>query len=117
MSEYEIEDAIRRHAPDSIAGRAARFLSEFRHEVNANSDGWPYWSPPVKAAAKLMGLIQNPALVIEQDLKAALRPIKSFYTRRGYKAGMKWPALFDDAARDEVLEAMRKTQAPGRAQI
>lgn len=104
MNESEIEDAVDRFAGHPVLGPAARFLAAFRHEVNAHSDGWPYWSPPVKAAAKLMTLIHGhrwagmgayPRLPepTAADVRKALGPIKSFMTRRGTAAGMSMPVL------------------------
>lgn len=97
MNEYEIDEAVRRYAPDTTQGRGARFLAAYRDEVNAHSDGWPYWSAPVRAAAKLMRLLtwkrEQANDVTETELHKALTPIKSFYTRRGYAAGMKFPEV------------------------
>ncbi len=92
MNEYEISDVKRRHTSHPILSKAARFLENFKDEVNAHSDGWCYWSPPVKAARKLMQLVLS-ANATEAEFKAALTPIKSFYTRRGNAAGMKFPEV------------------------
>ena len=94
MNEYEINEANQRDAsnPD-VPGKAVRFLVQFMNEVNAHSDGWCYWTPPAKAADKLMRLVQGYSEASEHQLKLALIPIKSFYTRRGYAAGMKFPEV------------------------
>ena len=63
------------------------------NEVNEHSDGWSYWNPPAKAAAKLMKIVNGYMEPTEYQLKLALIPIKSFYTRRGYAAGMKFPEV------------------------
>ena|SRR5271165_5007781 len=91
MNEHEITIASDRFTDHPILGRAARFLAWFRDEVNEHSDGWPYWKPPVRAAAKLMTLILHPEQATEASLKVAITPIKTFYTRRGTAAGMKFP--------------------------
>jgi hypothetical protein len=104
MNEHEIDEAVRRFVTHPVLGKGARFLGAFRDEVNEHSDGWPYWKLPAKAAEKLMtflhghlygGMGAYPRLAepTEADLKKTLAPIKAFYTRRGYAAGMKFPTL------------------------
>ena len=106
MNEFEIDQAATVLSSDPFFGKAARFLSEFRHEVNAHSDGWAYWGAPVKAAKQLMTLVESGVAakrgyfgstpVVEINDKAiakALAPIKSFMTRRGIAAGMKMPEV------------------------
>lgn len=75
-----------------MLGPAARFLQAFMEEVNAHSDGWAYWRPPVQAAARLMTLIQQ-GKATEADLKRSLTPIRVFMTRRGAAAGLRLPEL------------------------
>jgi len=94
MNEHEIDEAIARHRSHVVLSKATQFLAAFRDEVNAHSDGWPYWSAPVHSAAKLMTLIQNPHTATEAAFKASLKPIRAFYTRKGNAAGMKWPIPF-----------------------
>jgi len=96
MNEFDIDSAIFGRSNDPVLAKAVRFLVAFKDQVNANSDGWAHWGPPVKAAAKLMTLIQNPPVTgaTEKDLRSALAPIKAFYTRRGYAAGMQMPVVF-----------------------
>lgn len=98
MNEWEIADAVDRFARDPVLGPAARYLRAFMHEVNAHSDGWPYWSPPCKAAGKLQELLHahmdghrypQPAPATAADVKRCLSPIKAFMSRRGLAAGMK----------------------------
>jgi hypothetical protein len=91
MNDYEIERAVRRYEGHPVLGKATAFLLAFMHEVNAHSDGWAYWRPPVESAKKLMMLIQSPDTASEAALKKAIAPIKAFYTRRGYAAKMEWP--------------------------
>jgi hypothetical protein len=93
MNEYEIDRAVTRHQSHPVLSVATKFLSEFRDEVNAHSDGWCHWPAPLHAAAKLMTLVEQNSQPTEADLKKALAPIKSFYTRRGYAAGMKYPEV------------------------
>lgn len=93
MNDFDIEMAKRRIGNHPILGEAIRFLQDFKEEVDQHSDGWAYWRLPVASAAKLMTLIQHPETATMANLKAALTPIKSFYTRHGHKAGMKLPSL------------------------
>ncbi len=92
MNEYDIEDSVARYRSHAVLGPATRFLNAYKDEVNAHSDGWPYWSAPVKAAAKLIELIEKGAAT-EQELAKALSPIKAFMTRRGKAAGMVLPQV------------------------
>lgn len=104
MNEYDIEDAVRKFDADPVLGPAARFLDAYKNEVNAHSDGWPYWSAPVKAAGKLIELLDGhrmsgmgayPRLPrpTEADIKRTLTPIKVFMTKRGTAVGMVFPEL------------------------
>ena len=87
--------------PDTTPlGRAVQFLKAYKDQVNAHSDGWPYWAPPVQAASQLIELVDKqihwtrvPPMT-DAQFKKALTPIKSFMTRRGKAAGMTWPAGF-----------------------
>lgn len=92
MNQWEIESAASQYAnrPHPVLSKATRFLASFVNQVNSRSDGWAYWAPPVRAAAKLITLIQS-GDATEAQYAVALRPIKSFYTRRGYAAGMTFP--------------------------
>jgi hypothetical protein len=93
LNDYEIAVAVTRFERHPVLGPAARFLNQFRNEVNAHSDGWAYWRQPVRAAAKLMTMIQHPEQEpTEAALTAALSPIKAFYTRHGNHAGMDYPS-------------------------
>ena len=92
MNEYDIEVAQRRNANHPVLSRASRFLGILKEEVNEHSDGWAYWAAPVRAAAKLMTLVESQDAT-EAQFKAALSPIKSFYTRRGIAAGMQYPEV------------------------
>lgn len=104
MNEYDIAEAVERFAHDPVLGPAARFLEAFKDEVNSHSDGWPYWTPPSKAASKLMALLHGqlwagmgayPRLpaATAADVRAAVRPIKAFMAHRGAHAGMTLPEV------------------------
>lgn len=93
MNAYDIEEAVQRYGgQDSALGRAVRFLDVFTSEVNYHSDGWSSWQAPAKAASQLMTLIESEAMT-EAQYRKALVPIRGFYTRKGYAAGMKFPTV------------------------
>jgi hypothetical protein len=90
MNEYEVNDAVGRYSEHPVLGPASRTLHNLMVWTNQNSDGWPYWPKPARAAAKLMELMveghdwdpDREDVTREQYLKA-LQPIKAFRTRQG----------------------------------
>ena len=96
MNEHEIEDAARQFAEHTVLGPATATLQGLVTWTNANSDGWPYWAKPAKAASGIMELVQQ-GVKHEREAyqlprtpeptaaqyKAALVPLKSFRTRMG----------------------------------
>jgi hypothetical protein len=94
MNRYEIEEYVHRTAYGSpVKHTAARFLKDFMDEVDSHSDGWCYWRAPVLAAVKLMQLVKTNDEVTSKQFRTALTPIKSFYTRKGTAAGMRFPEV------------------------
>ena len=90
MNEYEIEDAVARYADDPVLGPAARTLRNLMEWTNRNSDGWPYWAKPSRAAKGLQALLSSQrrygwetSQVTAAEYATALRPIKAFRTRQG----------------------------------
>jgi hypothetical protein len=94
MNEYEIQDALRRVQPDTkpVLTEAVVALANLAAWTNANSDGWPYWPKPCRAAKGLQEVIQeaerayrngSDADVSPAALKRALAPVKAFLTRQG----------------------------------
>jgi hypothetical protein len=95
MNEYDIEEALRFTAYHELANlrHGAEVLSNLKDWTNANSDGWPYWQKPARAAAKLMTVLESartayyrggePLDITGPELAKALTPIKSFLTRQG----------------------------------
>lgn len=96
MNEWEIEEVLdftRSRAteiPNLFA--AAEHLYDLMEWTNHNSDGWPYWSKPCQAAKKLQESLSRVRRnyidgtltdMTDAEFKAALRPIKAFYTRQG----------------------------------
>lgn len=95
MNEHEVEEALRRfdatETPNLAAGAVT--LARLVEWTNRNSDGWPYWPKPSRAAKSLMEALQAASLQYHtgrevEDISAAelarvLRPIKAFLTRQG----------------------------------
>lgn len=85
MNEGEIEQAVAQYRNDPVLSRATRLLQDLMELANQVSDGWCYWPKPCRAAKKLQELIQRGRdrsfRATEDDLKAAVTPIKAFLTR------------------------------------
>jgi len=86
--ELALETALRFNLPNLI--EANYQLIRLVNWTNSNSDGWAYWPKPCRAAKSLMELIETVDPygwehedIDESDLKRALTPIKSFFTRHG----------------------------------
>jgi hypothetical protein len=92
MNQWDIEESVSRHRNHPVLARATRFLYELMKETDNHSDGWAYWSLPIKSANKLMTLIES-GDATESQYKSSLVPIRSFYTRRGNAAGMTFPQV------------------------
>ncbi len=58
-----------------------RVADQVRQHANANSDGWHSWRLPCSACGKLLLLLETRAEPSDAALRAALSPIKAFYTR------------------------------------
>jgi hypothetical protein len=91
MNDSEIEEAADRYRLHPVLGPATRTLQNLAAWVNGNSDGWPYWRQPARAADKLMTLIggyrdwmddPDRADVTAAAYRAALRPLKTFRTKQ-----------------------------------
>ena len=95
MNQGEIEGAAKaEHACPNVR-KGVRLLLKLMEAVNEQSDGWPYWNPPSKAAAKLQDLLQSAGndngrmplyygtrtTISEKDLTKAFAPIRAFVTR------------------------------------
>lgn len=92
MNQYDMAIAAQRNQGHPVKARATLFLIQFAEQVNEHSDGWAYWQKPLRAASKLIELVES-GDPTEAQYKAALIPIKAFYTRHGYRAGMQFPAV------------------------
>ncbi len=94
MNEYEVREACYRYAEHPILGPATLTLDNLVQWTNRNSDGWPYWQKPCRAAAKLQEMIERDGTsryhfnderedVTLSEYAAAVRPLKAFRTRQG----------------------------------
>lgn len=99
MNEHEIDNALgvfNERQPKLYP--YARFLSDWRHTVNANSDGWPYWRAGTKCADKLSDAIlaamqamrEGKPMPAESMFRAALTPIRSCATKHKLEAPKLW---------------------------
>lgn len=96
MNEFEIETAQLQAADDHNRPnmrRAVLTLARLMEWTNSNSDGWAYWTKPLKASVKLQTLVTSGYALHRQadrttdltasELKAAEAPVKAFLTRQG----------------------------------
>ena len=90
MNSVEVENNVTKFRNHPVLGEAAKYLKAFMDEVNAHSDGWAYWRPPVQAAHSLMLILEEGrADVTYKTYVRTLQPIKAFMTRKGDAAGMR----------------------------
>jgi hypothetical protein len=92
MNEYEVHEAARLYYGHPILRPATQTLGALVDWTNRNSDGWPYWAKPCRAARALQELIGNTRTYLDDpdresvtvdELKRAYRPLRSFATRHG----------------------------------
>jgi hypothetical protein len=90
MNECDIRAMASNHHACPNVRKGVHLLLRLMEAVNAQSDGWPYWSAPSQAADKLMKLLRTAGNIwydtygniSDADLKAAIKPIKSMVTRQ-----------------------------------
>ena len=94
MNEYEVERARDKYRGTEPLGEATEVLANLMWWTNSNSDGWPYWQAPRKAAARLVALIQSveagpwgqrrdEETITAAEVRRTYAPIKAFLTKRG----------------------------------
>lgn len=90
MNQYEIEMiASNNHACPNVR-KGVRLLVNLMHAVNAQSDGWAYWSAPSRACDKLQELLRTVGnlwydthgTITAEQLKRAVTPIRAMVTRQ-----------------------------------
>ena len=92
MNRWDIDEAVRRYDDHPVLGPATQTLLNLEEWTDSHSDGWAYWPKPVRAAKRLMEMIERDGTwnyrtddredVTVEEYKAALRPIKAFRTRQ-----------------------------------
>lgn len=90
MNQTEIEWAASNHHKCPNVRKGLTLLLRLMQAVNAQSDGWAYWTAPSHAAAKLQTLLQSAGSLLhgttgtitEAQLKAAIVPIRAMVTRQ-----------------------------------
>lgn len=111
MNTYDIEWARARFTRSNTPNRLALTIvvDRLAEWTNNHSDGWAYWAKPRNAADKAMALIESRTSrendaqeredITEEEMLAAIRPIKAFLTRH--------KAIVSDDERDLILRATR----------
>ena len=107
LNEDGIEEVLEQFAGRAETPNLARMatvVENLKNWTNQNSDGWPYWSQPSRAAGRLMGHLYRANLagwryepvkdVSEDELEASLRPIRAFLNKRDAD----WLAVLGPAA-------------------
>lgn len=101
MNDWDLQQARRRFTQDTVPNRLALVMvvDNLREWANENSDGWAYWPLPCRAAKNAMELIQSTAYpeyerrqhedITDEEMHAAVRPIKAFLTRQKVSAERK----------------------------
>lgn len=94
MNDYDIAYARDRFTRNSKPNRLALaiMVDRLREWADAHSDGWAYWSKPRNAAAGAIAhiesttnranMVQEDVDITEDEMLAAVRPIKAFLTRK-----------------------------------
>jgi hypothetical protein len=90
MNQADIEwAASQRHSCPNVR-KGLRLLLRLMQAVNEQSDGWPYWKAPSRAAEKLQTLLQTAGnlnhgthgTITPAQLKAAITPIRVMVKRQ-----------------------------------
>ncbi len=104
MNEWEIEEAADRYRNHPVLGPATKTLLDLVEVVNRNSDGWPYWRLPSRAAAHVMAMIERDgtaryhfdetrADATAEELRRAYVPLKAFRTKTGLQFPLHEPEV------------------------
>lgn len=93
MNDYDLHFARQRFTRAACPNRLALaiIVDRLREWADEVSDGWAYWPKPARAADKAMALIESRTSrendeqerndITEDEMLAAVRPIKAFLTR------------------------------------
>jgi hypothetical protein len=93
MNQSEIEWAAQQTHKCPNVTKGVKLLLRLMQAVNEQSDGWPYWRAPAKAAEKLMTLLQTAGnlqfgthgTITDADFRKAITPIRTMVTTQKRK--------------------------------
>ena len=112
MNEYDVAYALERASAPTTNDRpnllkGAAILARLVEWTNQNSDGWPYWAKPSRAANSLQQEVhartigrawyENQDDIDPEVLKRVLRPVKAFLTRHNVAPDVKAKILGEAA--------------------
>lgn len=98
MNDYDLDNARSRFTRATCPNRLALVMvvDHLREWANNHSDGWAYWPKPARAADRAMSLIESRTYaenqeqerhdITDEEMLAAVQPIKSFLTRQKVSA-------------------------------
>ena len=111
LNQSDIEGlASRTHSCPNVR-KGVRLLHRLMQAVNAQSDGWAYWTAPSRSAEPLVKLLQTAGnlahdtrgTISAADLRKAVAPIKSMVTRQ-----QRMQARYGNKFEFDVDEALRE---------
>lgn len=94
MNDFDLELARQRFTRAAKPNRLALVMvvDHLREWTDEHSDGWAYWTKPRQAADQAMALIESATSrineeqerhdITDEEMRAAVRPIKAFLTRQ-----------------------------------
>jgi len=101
MNKSEIEMMYKNNHLCPNVRKGVNLLFRLMQSVDAQSDGWAYWSAPSKSANKLMALLRTAGNIwrvtdgiTEKQLKDAITPIRRMVTTQRKKQS-KYGNTFD----------------------
>lgn len=98
MNDYDLDQARMRFTRATKPNRLALVMvvDLLREWADQHSDGWAYWPKPARAAQKAISLIESRTYaenqqqeaedITDEEMHAAVRPIKAFLTRQNVSA-------------------------------
>lgn len=102
MNKSQIEMMYKNNHLCPNVRKGVNLLFRLMQSVDAQSDGWAYWSAPFDAANKLMALLRTAGniwrdtdgIITEKQLKDAITPIRRMVTTQRKKQ-LKYGNTFD----------------------
>lgn len=101
MNDYDIAFARQRFGRGNTPNRLALaiMIERLAEWADENSDGWPYWAKPVRAAQTAITLVESSTNaeneyqervdITDVHVAAAVKPVKAFLARQGVPAERK----------------------------